>query len=271
MQTLTEIRALLAAYGLRPKHRFGQNFLHDANKIRQIIAAADVQPGDRVLEVGPGTGTLSIALLETGANLLAVEVDRDLEPILQQVLEPWRDRARLLIADILAGKSRINPQVLEALGPGPFKLIANLPYNVASPLLANLALDHPDMRLAVVMIQREVGDRLTAQPGSRDYGPLGILIQAMCHVDIVTTLPPACFWPQPKVDSVVVRLTRRDQPLTDQPHRLAELVQRLFQKRRKQIGAILGRDRALPEGIDPASRPEQLAVEQLILLSDWIC
>ncbi len=268
MQTLTQIKSLLAAYGLRPKHRFGQNFLHDANKIRQILAAADIHPDDRVLEVGPGTGTLSLALLEAGARLVAVELDRDLEPVLRSQFQPHADRATLLIADVLASKGRINPEVTAALGEGPFKLIANLPYNIASPLMVNLAVDHPNMQRAVVMIQREVGERLTARPGSRDYGPLGILVQAMCHVDEVATLPPSCFWPQPKVDSVVVRLVRRDEPLTAHPDRLAELLQRLFQKRRKQLGTILGRDTSWPPDIDPSQRPEQLSVEQLIALAD---
>lgn len=264
-QNLSDIKALFAAHGLRPKHRFGQNFLHDARKMTQIIEAADISPGDAVLEVGPGTGALSLHLLDAGAKLIAVEIDRELEPLLQQVLD---DRATLMIADILDGKHAINPRVIEALGDGPFKLIANLPYNVASPLLANLAADHPNMACAIVMIQREVADRLTAAPGGKDYGPLGIMVQAMCEVSRVTTLSPGCFWPQPKVESAVIMLTRRDKPLTQDPGALAEMLHRLFSKRRKQLGAILGRDTPLPAGVDPAMRPEKLTVEQLIELTE---
>jgi 16S rRNA (adenine1518-N6/adenine1519-N6)-dimethyltransferase len=270
MQTLTDIKSFLAAHGLRPKYRFGQNFLHDANKIRQIVEAAAISPGERVLEVGAGTGALSQALLEAGANLVAVEVDRDLEPILRRELEPFAGRVTLVMADVLASKNRINPEVLAPLGDDPFKLVANLPYNVASPLIANMAVDHLNMMLAVVMVQREVGQRLVAQPGGRDYGPLGIVVQAMCRVETVTTLPPACFWPRPKVDSVVLKITRRDQPLTRQPEKLATLVQKLFQKRRKQIGTILGRSQSLPADIAPHQRPQELAVEQLVALSSWL-
>lgn len=283
-QTLTEIKALLAEHGLHPRHRFGQNFLHDANHMRRIIAAAEITPGDLVLEVGPGTGALSEWLVDAGAKLVMVEIDRDLEPILrEQIVTPHSDRVELVIADILASKHEINPAALEALArmsapphassltPQAFKLIANLPYNVASPLLLNLVIDHPVMSLAVVMIQREVADRLLAKPGGKDYGPLGILIQAMCEVDRIGTLSPSCFWPAPQVESSVVRLRRRATPLTNEPRRLAELVHTLFSKRRKQIGSILGRDIALPPGISAQARPEQLTIQQLVALTGASC
>ena len=151
--------------------------------------------------------------------------------------------------------------------PPEFKLIANLPYNIASPLLAILAADYPTMFAAVVMIQREVAERITAAPGGKAYGSLGVLIQAMCRVERIMTLPPGCFWPRPKIDSAVIRLTRRETPLTDDPAGLAALLQRLFTKRRKQIGSILGRETALPDGVDPKMRPEQLSVEQLVDLA----
>lgn len=281
-QTLTEIKTLLAEHGLHPRHRFGQNFLHDANHMKRIITAAEIAPGDLVLEVGPGTGALSEWLVDAGARLVMVEIDRDLEPILRdQIVTSHSDRVELVIADILASKHEINPAALDALArmsssapsqasnltTHAFKLIANLPYNVASPLLLNLVIDHPAMSLAVVMIQREVADRLLAKPGGKDYGPLGILIQAMCEVDRIGTLSPSCFWPAPQVESSVVRLRRRATPMTRAPRRLAELVHTLFSKRRKQIGSILGRDVALPPGICPQARPEQLSIEQLIALA----
>ncbi len=232
----------------------------------QVVEAAAIGTGDRVLEVGAGTGALSVQLLDAGARLVAVEIDRDLKPVLRQVLG---DRATLVFDDVLTGKHTINPCVIEALGAGPFKLVANLPYNVASPLLVNLAVDHPDMSVAVVTIQREVADRLTAPPGGggKNYGPLSVIVQAMCEVRRVATLPPGCFWPQPKVASAVVALTRRAAPLTDDPHRLADLVHRLFNQRRKQLGSILGRDTPLPDGVEPTMRPEQLSVAQLIQLA----
>ena len=268
-QNLSEIKALFSAFGLKPKHRFGQNFLHDAGKMSVIVDAAKIEGGDVVLEVGAGTGSLSCRLLDTGASLIAVEVDSELAPILQQQLVPYGDRATLLIEDVLSGKHQLNPAVDAALGKGTeFKLVANLPYNVASPLIGNLVTDYRRMSMAVISIQREVAERLTASPGCKAYGPLGILVQAMCLVEQVTALPPGCFWPRPKVDSLAVRLTRRDKPLTDDPRALARLLQKLFSKRRKQLGTILGRDRPWPGGVDPSQRPEQLTVEQLIKLME---
>ena len=160
----------------------------------------------------------------------------------------------------------------EGDGGRSFKLIANLPYSIASPLLANLVADHRlegggSMTDAVVMIQKEVAERLTAGPGGKDYGPLGILIQAMCKVQIVGTLSPGCFWPPPKVESAIVHLRRRDKPLTDDPAALSTLLQTLFTKRRKQLGSILGRDTPLPAGISPDARPESLTLQQLIQLT----
>lgn len=284
-QTLTEIKQLLATHGLHPKHKFGQNFLHDGNHMRRIMDAADLQPGDTVLEVGPGTGALTERLLEEGARVVAVEIDADLEPILRQrIMElpaPSDERFSLIVGDVLAGKHTIAPEVLEALeqsvrtsdnAPADhgFKLIANLPYNIASPLLANLVIDQfpgPTMSDAVVMIQKEVADRLRAGPGTKAYGPLGILIQALCEVQTVGVLPPSCFWPAPKVASAVVHLKRRADPLTDDPAALSAMLQQLFTKRRKQLGSILGRDARLPDGIDPNARPESLSIDQLVALS----
>ncbi len=282
-QTLTQIKTSLSAFGLRPKHRLGQNFLHDHNKLRAVVQAADIQPGQTVLEVGAGTGTLSELLLEAGANLVAVEVDRDLEALLQQRLSVYSPRATLLIADALAGKHQLNPLVTQAVRgminnatehtphtPPSFKLVANLPYNIASPLLANLATQGADgvaMSDAVVMVQREVADRLCAAPGGKAYGPLGILLQAICHVETVATVSAECFWPKPKVGSAVVRLKRRTPPMTDNTDALRHTLQRLFSQRRKKISTTLGRDQKLPEGVDPSDRPQRLSVEQLVAIS----
>lgn len=284
-QTLRDIKALLGSHGLRPKHRLGQNFLHDHNQMARILDTAAVVPDEIVLEVGAGTGSLSEALLEAGAKLVAVEIDRDLKPILRQRLERFDNRTRVYVGDILTNKRTVNPDVLALLEElsigevaasrdpsfaGGFKLVANLPYNIASPLLIDLALDHPAMRLGVVMVQREVADRLVAAPGSKAYGPLSVLVQAMCEVKRVATLPPSCFWPAPKVSSAIVRLERRAEPATREPHRLAAMVQRLFQQRRKQLGSILGRNRSTPwpAGVSDRDRPETLSVSQLVALAE---
>ncbi|MEM1355454.1 MAG: 16S rRNA (adenine(1518)-N(6)/adenine(1519)-N(6))-dimethyltransferase RsmA [Planctomycetota bacterium] len=262
-QTLSDIKRLLAEHGLRPKKKFGQNFLHDGNHLAKILQAAVLAPGDLVLEVGPGTGALTERLVEAGARVVAVEIDTDLKPILEQRVG---DQVAVHFGDALSGKHAINPEVL-ALLDGPFKLIANLPYNVASPLIANLALDHPAMSHAVVMVQKEVADRLVAPPGNKQYGTLGVLAQAIFEVHRVCTLSPGCFYPPPTIDSSVVAMARRDRPLCDDPHALSRLLQTLFSKRRKQIGSILGRDQVLPPGVSADQRPEQLTVEQLCSLT----
>ena len=273
-QTLRDIKQLLAAHGLRPKHRLGQNFLHDHNQMAKLLDAADVSDGDVVLEVGPGTGALTERLLRRGARVVAVEIDRDLEPILLQQLEPWADHLTLLFVDVLADKRTIHPAVFDALRQTDshrrlptFKLIANLPYSIASPLLINLAAGVPQMTDAVVMVQKEVADRIRAEPGGKTYGPLSVMLQAMCDVQRVTTLSPGCFWPQPEIDSAVIRLTRKARPPQVDPHALSQLLQTLFSRRRKQIGSILGRDHPLPAGVTPTMRPEQLDVEQLTALA----
>ena len=274
-QTLNDIKKLLADHGLVPKKKFGQNFLHDGNHMGKIMAAADLSPGDVVLEVGPGTGALTERLVDAGAKVVAVEIDRDMAPILRGRLG---DRVTLHLGDALDGKHAINPEVVALLasaGPTggmpapPFKLIANLPYHIASPLLANLALDHPAMSAAVVMIQKEVADRLTAAPGTKAYGPLGILLQAVFEVSRVGVLKPGCFYPPPTIDSAVVALHRRPEPVCDDPHAFSKLLHTLFSKRRKQLGAILGRgpEVLLPDGVEPTMRPEMLTLEQLCELS----
>jgi len=276
---------MLKAFGLRPKHRLGQNFLHDQNQMDRVVAAAQIDPGGVVLEVGAGTGALSTRLLDAGAGLVTVEIDRELEPILQQQLAGYQERVSLVIGDVLEGKHAIAPRVTDAIQNAveatatetgqarakSFQLIANLPYSIASPLLVNLVaygVRGLDLSGAVVMIQREVADRLCAGPGTKIYGALSVMVQARCRVERIGTVSPNCFWPRPKVDSTIIRLTRLDQSLTDRPGALGQTLHRLFSQRRKQIATILGRNVPLPQGIAPDARPEQLTVKQLIAISD---
>lgn len=263
-QNLSDIKRLLADHGLRPKKKFGQNFLHDGNHLAKIMAAAKLEPGHVVLEVGPGTGALTERLLEAGASVVAVEIDRDMQPILEARLG---EKITLHMGDALDGKHAINAEVLKLLGDQPYKLIANLPYNIASPLMANLAIDHLNMSAMVVMIQKEVADRLLASPGTKAYGPLGILIQALFEVERVGVLKPGCFYPPPSIDSAVIAMHRRAEPMCEDARALGDLLHKLFSKRRKQLGSILGRDEALPEGVESTMRPEQLTVGQLCELA----
>ena len=284
-QTLSEIKTIMAAFGLRPKHRLGQNFLHDGNQMARVIEAAAIETGDLVLEVGAGTGALSQRLLDAGARLVAVEIDQDLQPILQQQLSRYGPQVKVVMADALASKHEVNPSLGHALQslaiegtqgpnrPSQYKLVANLPYQVASPLLANLltqSIENLWMSEAVVMIQREVADRLRAPCGHKTYGALSVLVQALARVERIATIKPSCFWPIPKVDSAIIRLQRHPKPLTSSPEKLRRTLVVLFGQRRKQLGTILGRDCRLPEGIDACARPEQLSVNQMVLLSEWM-
>lgn len=271
MQTLQEIRSLLDAYGLAPKRSLGQNFLIDHNLIRMLVDTSGVQDGDLVLEIGPGTGTMTDELLSRGCSVIACELDSGLVRLLT---DRFRDRSPdqfvLIEGDCLASKSGLNPKVLEAVAERPFRLVANLPYGAASPLMILLARSHACLG-QFITIQKEVAERVRARPGIRDYSELSVLVQACGVVSKVATLPAECFWPRPKVVSEMIAIVPRADRvlLSDERYRaLAELCRRLFTQRRKQIGAILGRQLAYPDGIDPGCRPEQLSVEQLIQLTD---
>jgi 16S rRNA (adenine1518-N6/adenine1519-N6)-dimethyltransferase len=154
----------------------------------------------------------------------------------------------LVEGDCLASKRSLNPELAAALGSEPFGLVANLPYGAATPLILALLIEFPPCGSMFVTIQREVADRLLAGPGTKEYGPISIVAQALCNVDRIATLPPECFWPRPDVTSAMVSLTRRSDPLTRDAASLAAFCQNVFMKRRKQLGAILGRKVAWPEG-----------------------
>ena len=266
MQTLTEIRAILAARGIGPKHRFGQNFLIDQNHLRRFADASGIGPGSLVLEIGPGTGTLSEEILARGADLVAIEIDRDLAAHLR-VHFAGEPRFRLVEGDCLDGKRAINAEAIAALAGRPFVLVANLPYQCASAVMATLAVEEACLG-QFVTIQREVADRLRAGPGTSEYGPLTIMVRAFATCELIATLPPGCFWPPPEVTSAMLAIRPRPAPALPRAEAGAfgAFVHRLFSKRRKQLGAILGRARAWPEGIDPSARPESLAVADLVRL-----
>jgi 16S rRNA (adenine1518-N6/adenine1519-N6)-dimethyltransferase len=263
MQDLGTIKSLLTARGIHPKHRFGQNFLHDANAMRCILQAAAIRPGETILEVGPGTGTLTECMLDAGARVIACELDREMAAIVRDRLG---ERITLVEGDCLADKHHLNPALLAAVDAGPFRLVANLPYAAATPLMATLLEKHPACGGMVVTIQREVADRLLARPGTAEMGPLTITAQLAATVERVATLKPGCFWPAPEVTSAVVRLVRRD-PAPELPGRLPALVEAAFQQRRKQLRNTLGPDFPFPTGFDTTRRPETLAPDEWILLA----
>lgn len=271
MQTLAEIRSLLDAYGLSPKKSLGQNFLIDHNLIRSLVDASGVGEGDLVLEIGPGTGTLTEELLGRGCRVVACELDEGLAALLRARFEESGPNFTLIRGDCLASKRQLNEQVDQGIGSEKFRLVANLPYGAASPLMVVLARDQRCLG-QYVTVQREVAERVRAHPGTRDYSEMSVLIQACATATRLSGLPPECFWPRPKVNSEMISIEPLGSGarLSDERYdRLARLCRKLFTQRRKQIGGVLGRSRPFPEGIDPGSRPEQLSIEDFLHLSDW--
>ncbi len=263
--TLTRRQAveLLERHGLRPSKALGQHFVVDPNTVRRIARLAGVGPGDRVVEVGPGLGSLTLALAGTGAAVTAVELDRRLLPVLREVVEPAG--VRVVQGDALTLDWEA---VLDGDG---WVLVANLPYNVASPLVADLLDGVPAIARMLVMVQREVGERLAARPGSDGYGALSVKVAYWAEAAVAGRVPASVFVPPPRVESVLVRIDRRATPAVDPAvvpaGELFTLVRAGFAQRRKMLRRSLAGTVA-PEafaaaGVRPEARPEELAVE------DW--
>ena len=263
MQRLSEIRSILAERGLRPKHRLGQNFLHDKNILSKLVEAADISPGELILEIGPGTGTLTETLLDKQARLIACELDASLADIIE---ERYGEKLNLIRSDCLDSHRKLSTEIAAALGDQSFKLIANLPFQIASPLMCTLVLEHQSCIGQFVTIQREVAQRLLACPGTKEYGPLTIIIGALADVKRICTIKPSCFWPQPKVESAMISIIPRPKHQVDDTTSFARFVTELFTKRRKQLGTILGKDTNWPSGVTADLRPEALTIDQMIEL-----
>lgn len=272
-QTLSEIRSILAQADISPRQRLGQHFLIDLNLMRKLVDAAQLCPADVVLEVGAGTGSLTEALLESGCRVIAVEIDPGLQTVLRQRLG-GHPRLTLMAADVLAGKHQVNPAVLRELGAaepapgGQRKLVANLPYQVATPLLMELLHARPPLERLVCTIQKEVAQRILARPGSGDYGALSVAMQTLATVETIARAPPEAFWPRPRVESVMLRIWPRtpDRLPVQEPAAFVEFVRSGFAHRRKMLrSAVHGRatprwpDALRAAGIEPTRRPESLS------------
>jgi len=267
-----EVRALAAELGVRPTKARGQNFVHDANTVRRIVRAAALEPGEVVLEVGPGLGSLTLALLDAGHPVAAVEVD----PVLAAALPDTVARRipdpalTVLAADALA------VDVLP--GPAPTALVANLPYNVAVPVVLHLLAVVPSLQRGLVMVQAEVADRLAASPGSKAYGVPSVKVAWYARVSRAGSVPRSVFWPVPNVDSGLVRLKRREPPATSASRaEVFALVDAAFAQRRKTLRAALAgwagsaaaAEAALrAAGIDPSARGETLDVTAFARLAE---
>lgn len=263
---------ILKAFGLRMSKKLGQNFLIDARIVQGIVDAAEIKPGDRVLEIGPGIGTLTQGLAEAGAEVTAVELDKKLPAVLKETLKAY-DNVTIVPGDIL----KVN--IPEIMGEGPFKVAANLPYYITTPILMTLLERRLPITHMVTMVQKEVAERMTAKPGSRTYGALSVAVQYYTEPEIVLDVPPRSFIPAPEVMSVVVSCRVRRKPAVDvQDEKLFfRVVKAAFGQRRKTLAnALRGagfpkeqvRDALESAGIDPIRRGETLTLAEFGQLAD---
>ncbi len=266
--TLKRVRELLAAHHLSPRKRLGQNFLVDANIGRKSLALAEVEPGDCIVEIGPGLGALTHLLLEAGCQLYAVELDPGLFRYLRQQVAPtFPHSLHLLMGDALD-----QPLAGLPLREKNFKIVANLPYSISTSWMdAVLSGRLPD-RLAL-MLQKEAADRFVASTGSKNFGPISLFIRSAYNIEAVHRVSASCFYPAPEVDSTLLSLRIRNVPLVFDAT-AKEGIRRIFRHRRKQIRSILARmpeakrfqawlESLMSKGFKPATRPEQ------IKLKDW--
>ncbi|HZY77765.1 MAG TPA: 16S rRNA (adenine(1518)-N(6)/adenine(1519)-N(6))-dimethyltransferase RsmA [Jatrophihabitantaceae bacterium] len=266
-----DIRALADALGVRPTKKLGQNFLHDANTIRRIVRTAELDAVERVLEVGPGLGSLTLGLLEAGHPVTAVEID----PVLASAL-PTTVAARLPGAPLTV--LRADALALPSVDAAPTALVANLPYNVAVPVVLHLLQTVPSLRTALVLVQAEVADRLAAPPGSRVYGVPSVKTAWYALASRAGAVSRTVFWPVPNVDSGLVRLVRRDPPATSASRaEVFAVVDAAFTQRRKMLrsslagwaGSAAAAESALrAAGVDPSARGETLSVADFARIAE---
>jgi 16S rRNA (adenine1518-N6/adenine1519-N6)-dimethyltransferase len=263
----TELVALLNAHGLKPSRALGQNFVVDANTVRRIARLAGVGPDDQVLEIGAGLGSLTLALVETGASIIALEIDRYLIEPLRAVVEPLG--VRVHHGDALSADYD------EILGARPTIVVANLPYNVATPVVLHLLETQPLVTRMLVMVQKEVGERLAAHARDDAYGAVSLRLQYFADAKVVGKVPPSVFVPRPNVDSALVAITRRDHVRVD-PDLVSEaelfsVIRTAFGQRRKMLRRSLAEwttdgvfERA---GVAETRRPEELTIEEFAALA----
>jgi len=259
MLTRNRIRELLERHELAPSRALGQNFLCDAGMVDKIVRLAEVRPGDHVVEIGAGLGSLTLGLCHAGAEVLALEIDRHLIPPLTETLATGAPGCRVAVHQ---ADARTFPWAAH-LGPHRWKVVANLPYNIATPLVLDLLVEQPGLGSYLVMVQREVGERLAAGPGTKDYGIPSVLVAYWGRARVVGSVRPELFHPRPRVDSVLVSIERDPQPTVDVPYpRLAALVRAGFGQRRKMLRraltGVLSEGQLEAAGVDPQLRAEQL-------------
>lgn len=263
---------ILKAFGLHMSKKLGQNFLIDASIVQGIVDAAQIRPGDHVLEIGPGIGTLTQGLAEAGADVTAVELDKKLPAVLAETLKAY-DHVRIVPGDIL------KVDIPALMGTEPFKVVANLPYYITTPILMTLLERRLPITTMVTMVQKEVAERMTARPGSRSYGALSVAVQYYTEPEIVLNVPPRSFIPAPEVDSVVIACRVRSAPAVrvSEEKMFFRVVRAAFGQRRKTLAnALRGggfpkeqvRDAMERAQMDPQRRGETLSLEEFGRLAD---
>jgi 16S rRNA (adenine1518-N6/adenine1519-N6)-dimethyltransferase len=286
-QTLSYLHRLFESFGLEAKSKLGQNFLIDLNLLDLIVRTGEVAATDAVLEVGTGTGSLTSKLAEHAGAVVTVEIDKSLQPVAKQVIGP-RPNVRFVFGDCLAKKSELNPDMLTVwdeeaarVGATKKKLIANLPYVIATPLISNLLVSRTDVEHMVVMVQWEIAERLRAVPGTKDYNALSVLVQSVADVETVRKVLPSNFYPRPKVDSAIVLIKPNAEKRAKVGDVLAfrTFLRDLYVHRRKNLRQALSgwptgaKDKAVVDaklaelGIDGKLRSEALDLEQHLRLA----
>ena len=282
-QTLSYLRRLFSSYGLEAKSKLGQNFLIDINLVDLIVRAGELTNADTVLEVGTGTGSLTAKLAEAAGHVVSIEIDSSFAPVAREIVGP-RSNVTYLHGDCLAKKSVLNPDMIAAWDavPGTKKLIANLPYVIATPLISNLLVSRDDIERMVVMVQWEIAERLRAEASTKDYNALSVLVQGIADVEILRKVGPTNFYPQPKVDSAIVLIKPNPEKrkLIGDVAKFRTFLRGLYIHRRKNLrGALAGfptgrieKDvvdaKLLELGIDGSIRAESLDVATHLRLSE---
>lgn len=273
--------AVLQKYNFNFQKKFGQNFLIDTSVLDRIISAAEITKEDCVLEIGPGIGTMTQYLAESAREVVAVEIDKALIPILQDTLSEY-DNVTVINEDIL--KVDINRIVQERNEGRPIKVVANLPYYITTPIIMGLFESHVPLKSITIMVQKEVADRMQVGPGTKDYGALSLAVQYYAKPQIVANVPPNCFMPRPNVGSAVIRLTRYEQPpvQVQDEKKMFALIRASFNQRRKTLVNGLTNapelkltKEAVAEALEkmnlsPTIRGEALTLEQFARLSEMV-
>ena len=272
---MVSIKKELAAYGLTPRKRWGQHFLVDRNILSKVVRAAELEKGDVILEIGPGMGEMTLALARQAKKVIAVEIDRKLVKILKERTAEFSN-ITFIEGDIL----KISFEELYRQGQQQLKVVANLPYQISTPLLFRFIESKQLFSSLSLMLQREVAERMIAHPGGKDYGPLSIFTQSVSDLSIQFYIKPSAFFPPPKVESAVIRMVWKERPLVrlEEEGWFKKVVKGCFSYRRKRlINALRHADLPLPEdlerriekiGIDSQRRPETLTIQEFVCLAD---